>query len=52
MSGNGAERVKNLLLRIMLFPDGIYSFKVDNGNTKLMCETNLRLTIKQQNKGR
>ena len=36
----------------MLFLDGIYSFKVDNGNTKLMCEIDLKLTIKQQNEGR
>ena len=27
------------------YPDGIYLFKVENGNTKTICEICLKLTI-------
>ena len=37
--------IKNLLLSIMHFSDGIYSFKVNNGNTRIMCGICSKLII-------
>ena len=38
--------IKKLLLRTVLYPDGIYLFKVNNGNTRVICEICPKLTIK------
>ena len=39
-------KIKNLLLRIIHFPEVIYSFKVNNGITRIMCEIRSKLNIK------
>ena len=41
--------IENLLLRIMHFPDGTYSFKVNTGNTTKICEICSKLSKRHQN---
>ena len=39
-------KIENLPLRVIHFPDGIYSFKVNNGITKIIWEISSKITLK------
>ena len=41
-----AQTFSGRLIMEVLFPAGIYLFKVNNGNTRTTCETCSKLTIK------